>query len=146
MKAILKKQLVGFVVGAVAVLGSLAIWQPVALAQHGSNNYDTTRSVTVKGTVTQFVWSNPHSQLYFDVTDDKGEVQHWGAEMNQPRMLAVNGFTKDIMKPGDKITITGTPSKSGAFRMFMRQIVLENGKVLKLGKVDQNGNPQNPDE
>jgi hypothetical protein len=50
------------------------------------------------------------------------------------------------MKPGDKITITGTPSKSGAFRMFMRQIVLENGKVLKLGKVDQNGNPQNPDE
>jgi len=145
MNAILKKQLVGFV-GAVAVLGSLAIWQPVALAHHGSNNYDTTRSVTVKGTVTQFVWSNPHSQLYFDVTDDKGDVQHWGAEMNQPRMLAVNGFTKDIMKPGDKITITGTPSKSGAFRMFMRQIVLENGKVLKLGKVDQNGNPQNPDE
>lgn len=143
MKPNLKAKLV-VLMGTILMFGALIVWQPAAFAHHGSNNYDTTRTVTVKGTVTQFVWSNPHCQLYFDVTDDKGEVQHWGAEMNQPRMLAVNGFTKESMKPGDKITITGVPSKSGAPRMFMREIVLDNGKVLKIGKVDQNGNPQNP--
>lgn len=133
-------------VGIMAATGFLTVCQPV-FAHHGSNNYNTERLVTLKGTVTQFVWSNPHCQLYFDVTDKKGNVQHWGAEMNQPRALAVNGFTKDIMKPGDNITITGAPAKSGAPRMFMREIVLADGTVLKVvrGK-DQNGNPENPYE
>ncbi len=115
-------------------------------AHHGSNNYDTTRLVTIKGTVTKFQWANPHSQLYFDVTDEKGKVAHWGAEMQHPRTLATNGFTETIMVPGDKVTITGAPARSGAPRMFMRQIVLANGKVLKVGGYDQNGVPVNPYE
>jgi hypothetical protein len=126
-------------------VGLLVVCGPT-FAHHGSNNYNTNRLVTVKGTVTKFIWSNPHCQLYFDATDEKGNVQHWGAEMNQPRALAVNGFTKDIMQPGDKITITGAPAKSGAPRMFMRQIVLANGTILKVGGKDQNGNPENPYE
>lgn len=145
LKANLKVKNIGLI-GTVAVLGWLAPCQP-ALAHHGSNNYDTEKLITLKGKVTEFVWSNPHCQLYFDVTDQKGNAQHWGAEMNQPRALAVNGFTKDVMKPGDTITITGIPAKSGAPRMFMRQIVLADGRVLKVvpGK-DQNGNPEKPYE
>jgi len=133
-------------IGTMVVMGLLAVCQPV-LAHHGSNNYDTERLVTLKGTVTEFVWANPHSQLYFDVTDEKGNVAHWGAEMNQPRALATAGFRKDIMKPGDKITISGAPAKSGSPRMFMREIVLADGTVLKMtrGK-DQNGNPEKPYE
>jgi hypothetical protein len=125
----------------ILILGVLMAWQPL-FAHHGSNNYDNTKNVTLKGTVTQFVWSNPHSQLYFDVTDEKGEVKHWGAEMQQPRALATSGFTKEIMKPGDTVTITGSPARSGQPRMFMHQIVLSDGKVLKVGQgKDQNGNP-----
>ena len=117
-------------------VGLLMGWQPL-FAHHGSNNYDTSRTVSLKGTVTQFVWANPHSQLYFDAKDEKGNVEHWGAEMQHPRALATAGFTKDIMKPGDSITIAGAPARSGAPRMFMHQIILSDGKKLPV-RADEN--------
>jgi hypothetical protein len=119
------------VVSTMIAVGLLMGWQPL-FAHHGSNNYDTSRTVSLKGTVTQFVWANPHSQLYFDAKDDKGNVVHWGAEMQHPRALAGEGFTKDIMKPGDPIEISGAPARSGAPRMFMHQIILADGKKLPL--------------
>jgi hypothetical protein len=124
---------------AVAALGLFG--SPV-FAHHGSNNYDMHTQVTLKGTVTEFMWANPHCQIYFDVTDDKGDVQHWGAEMNNPHALSMLGFSKDTLKSGDKITITGNPAKSGQPRMFFRELVLADGKTLRWhGGYDQNGNP-----
>jgi hypothetical protein len=130
---------VKFAIGVIAVLSFLG--SPV-LAHHGSNNYDMETQVTLKGTVTEFMWANPHCQIYFDVTDDKGHVQHWGAEMNNPHALSMMGFSEHTLKPGDKITITGNPAKSGEPRMFFRKLALANGKTLEWhGGFDQNGNP-----
>ncbi|MGA7793662.1 MAG: DUF6152 family protein [Candidatus Acidiferrales bacterium] len=121
---------------------ALAFFGGPAFAHHGSNNYNTHTLVTLKATVTQFVWANPHSQIYFDVTDDKGEVQHWGAEMTNPHALSMLGFSSNTVKPGDKITITGNPAKGGQTRMFFHELVLPDGKKLSMhGSVDQNGNP-----
>lgn len=74
--------------------GSTAIF-----AHHGNAAYDETKEVTLKGTVTEFDWANPHAQIYFDVKDAKGGVVHWGCETLSPGKLARAGWDKDAVKP-----------------------------------------------
>jgi hypothetical protein len=102
-------------------------------AHHGSHvSYDTEKSVVLKGTVTEFAWSNPHTQIYFDVKNDKGEAVNWGAETANPANLAKSGWTRNSLKPGDEITATMWPSKAGTPRGFLLKIVLPNGQVKTL--------------
>ena len=61
--------------------------------------------MTLKGTVTEWIWSNPHCGILFDVADDQGNMVHWGAELGNPHQLSAAGFSKDVLKPGDKVTI-----------------------------------------
>jgi uncharacterized protein DUF6152 len=121
------------------VIGVLMIAVPL-FAHHGTGvAYDTEKVVTLKGTVTEWIWANPHCGLLFDVTDDKGTVVHWGAELTNPHALSEAGFSKDVFKPGDKITITGHLAKSGASRMESSRIVLADGRVLPERHVKGNG-------
>jgi hypothetical protein len=109
-------------------------------AHHGTGvAYEVDKLVTVKGTVTDWLWSNPHCGLLFDVTDDKGNVVHWGAELGNPHQMSGAGFARDSFKPGDKITATGHPAKSGAPRMTLDHLVLSNGRVLSGKGVKGNG-------
>ena len=109
-------------------------------AHHGTGvAYDTEKMVTLRGIVTEWIWANPHCGLLFDVTDDKGNVVHWGAELTNPHALSEAGFSKDVFKPGDKITITGHLAKSGAPRMESSRIVLADGRVLPERRVKGNG-------
>jgi hypothetical protein len=113
------------------VLGLLP-FSPI-FAHHGSHvSYDTEKSVVLKGTVTEFVWSNPHTQIYFDVKDDNGNAVNWGAETANPGNLAKSGWTRNSLKPGDEITVTVWPSKAGTPRGFLLKIVLPNGQVKAL--------------
>lgn len=105
-----------------------------ALAHHGNAAYDLDKPITLKGTVTEFAWSNPHVQIYFDVKDAKGKVVHWASETVSPGMLARQGWTKSDLKPGEEITITVGPAKSGAPVGYALKIVLANGKELVLGQ------------
>lgn len=121
------------------VMGILAIAVPL-IAHHGTGvAYDTEKVVTLKGTVTEWIWANPHCGLLFDVTDDKGNIVHWGAELTNPHALSEAGFSKDVFKPGDKITITGHLAKSGAPRMESSRIVLADERVLPEKRVKGNG-------
>src|SRR5580704_2243961 len=82
-------------------------------AHHGSHvSYDMEKPVVLKGTVTEFVWSNPHSQIFFDVKDEKGDAVNWGAETANPSALAKSGWTRNSLKPGDEVTVTVWPSKA----------------------------------
>lgn len=109
-------------------------------AHHGTGvAYETEKTITVKGVVTEWIWANPHCGLLFDVTDDKGNVEHWGAELGNPHQESGAGFTKDIFKPGDKITVTGHPAKSGAPRVSGAKFVLEDGRVLPEKHTKGNG-------
>jgi hypothetical protein len=66
------------------ILGMLVVSSPL-MAHHGTGvSYDMKKVIALKGVVTRFAFANPHSQLYFDVTDDKGNVAHWAAEMRAP--------------------------------------------------------------
>jgi hypothetical protein len=105
-----------------------------ALAHHGNAAYDLENPITLRGVVSEFVWSNPHVQIYFDVKDDKGKVVHWASETVSPGLLSRAGWTKTELKPGDEITITLGPAKNCAPVGFALKIVLANGKVLQLGQ------------
>ena len=113
------------------VVGFMLVGVPL-FAHHGTGvAYETEKEVTLKGTVTEWIWSNPHCGILFDVTDDKGQVVHWGAELGNPHALSQAGMSKDVLKAGDKITITGHPARSGAPRMTLDQFVLADGRDRK---------------
>src|ERR1700730_3466914 len=89
------------------LLGILLVSTPL-LAHHGEANYDTTTVVSVKGTVTEFQFINPHVQIFLDVKNDKGDIEKWTCEARSPAMLVRNGdWDKNTLKPGDTITAIG---------------------------------------
>lgn len=118
-----------FVVTLLVACGSL-------LAHHGNVAYDEQHPTAIAGNVTEFVWSNPHCQIYLDVKNDKGEVVAWSVESQSPGILKRNGWTRDSIKPGDHITITLVPAKSGAPVGFSGEktgkVVFDDGHVLKM--------------
>ena len=85
----------------------------VLSAHHGNSAYDETARVPITGTVTEFIWSNPHSQIYLDVKDSSGKVVNWGVDTNSPGILGRAGWTRRSLKAGDKITIIVCPAKNG---------------------------------
>ena len=112
----------------------LAVSVPL-LAHHGYIQYDTDKKVTLKGTVTRWLWSNPHCLLQLDVTDDSGHVAHWIAETENPSTLTRVGWTEKSLKPGDQITLTALPVKTGNPVGRIIEVVLSNGQRL-AGRVN----------
>jgi len=102
-------------------------------AHHGTAaSYDSSKSITLTGVVTEFVYSNPHAQLFFDVTDSSGKVVHWGGELNSPGNLRRDGWSKTTFKPRDKVTLNVNPSKAGTpvGNVDRSKPVIVNGKEL----------------
>jgi hypothetical protein len=121
------------------VIVGLLVCVPL-LAHHGTGTYDSTKSVTLSGTVTEFAFTNPHAALYFDVKDAQGKIVNWAIEMNSPGILTRAGWTKRTFKAGDQITITVRPAKAGTpVGLINRaQPVMVNGKQVLSG--DRNAN------
>lgn len=113
----------------IAIVGILIVCSPM-LAHHGSAaSYDLTKQVTMTGTVTEWFWENPHCYVMYNVKDDKGNVVLWGAETHPPNIMTDRGWTRHSLKPGDSVTITLFPSKTGQPRGLLAKVVF-NGKVL----------------
>ena len=102
------------------------------LAHHGAAAFDVTKMVTVKGTVTDFQYVNPHVQVYFDTKNDKGEPESWQGELTAPNKLSRAGWTKHTLKPGDMITVTGNPAANGAHTLWIRKLIGPDGESLQL--------------
>jgi hypothetical protein len=101
------------------------------LAHHGEVNYDTEHMVSVKGTVTDFQFINPHVQVFMDVKNDKGEIEKWSGEARSPSMLVrVGDWTKNTIKPGEVITMIGFQSKNGAKVLRLKKIVMPDGREM----------------
>jgi hypothetical protein len=108
----------------------LAVSAPLS-AHHGAAAYDVEKKITAKGTVTEWFWANPHCFLKFDAKDDKGNVIHWATEVSNPADMVNLGWSNLSFKPGDEVTVTFTPVKSGAPVGRVEQVVLADGKILK---------------
>ncbi len=120
--------LYGFLVSLTALC--LTVFSVPLSAHHGSAGYDMDKQLTMKGTVTQWLWANPHCFLKYDSTDDKGEVVHWAAEVSNPIDMTHRGWSKLSLKPGDEVTVTVRPAKNGAPVAQLLKIVLPGGQTL----------------
>jgi hypothetical protein len=96
----------------VAVVALLAVSVPL-FAHHGNAAYDTAKTVTVKGTVTDYIWTNPHVFVKVDVKDDSGNAVHWIVEAQNPVSMGQIGWSKNTFKPGDEVEIDVMPAKNG---------------------------------
>ena len=116
---------------AVAVMLAVGILAPLSLsAHHGSAIFDIGKRMTLKGTVVEWVYSNPHCLLKFDVMGEDGQVMTWIAEGQAPNVIFPVGYRKDSFKPGDRVTITVEPVKNGRPLGRILQAVLANGTTL----------------
>jgi hypothetical protein len=111
-----------------AGLGLLIVVAPV-FAHHGNASYDG-KAVTIKGTVTAWLWANPHTFLKLDVTDDDGKVVHWVCENQAPSTLVNFGFTAKTFKPGDVVTVVLAATSKNLPVGRINKIILANGFVM----------------
>jgi len=114
----------------VAVAGLLAVSVPL-FAHHGAAAYDMEKRVTLKGTITEWVWSNPHCIFQLDVTDEHGQVAHWVLETENPSSMIRSGWTKDSVKVGDEVTVIAVPIKDGRPVGRIFEVVLPSGQRLR---------------
>ena len=113
------------------VAGALAVVAPVAQAHHSFAVYfDPAKNVSVTGRVTAFRFTNPHGMIALDVTGTDGRVTEWRAETNAPVVLVRRGWTKDVIKAGDTITIEGWASRDGRPYMRLRRALDASGKLI----------------
>jgi uncharacterized protein DUF6152 len=116
-----------------ASLGFFLLLSLPAFAHHGNAAYDE-KTVTVKGTVTEWRWTNPHTFLKFDAKDEQGNVVHWIGEWNNPSTLINFGITIKSFKVGEEVTVTMRGmAKSGASLGRVSKVVLSDGRELSMG-------------
>jgi hypothetical protein len=124
---------------------TLAVWALFAIvlvsaplfAHHGNAAFDVGKTLTLKGTVTEWVWANPHCWLKFDVKDNSGNVVNWVAETSNAADMVERGWSKRILKPGDEITVTLEPVKNGKPVGRVLEVLLPNGHTLGLKYVNR---------
>jgi hypothetical protein len=100
-------------------------------AHHGTASFDTGKTVTVKGTVTEYVWSNPHVLVKVDARDENGEIAHWVLEAQNPVTQAGRGWSKNTFKAGDEVSLDITPAKNNRPVGEIRGRIVINGKEFK---------------
>jgi Family of unknown function (DUF6152) len=100
------------------------------LAHHGASEYDMTKIVTLSATVKELQFVNPHSLLTFTVKDDSGKVMEWEGELPSPNLLSRRGWSRSTLKPGDQVTVIGSPAKNGEKGMQIKKLVFPDGHEL----------------
>jgi Family of unknown function (DUF6152) len=100
------------------------------LAHHGNAAFDVGKTLELKGSVTEWIWANPHCWLKFDVKDESGKTVNWVVEATNSADLMERGWSRLMFKPGDQVTVSLEPVKSGAHVGRVRSITLPNGKVV----------------
>ena len=100
-------------------------------AHHGAATFDTVGEITIKGTVTEWVWSNPHSVLKLDVKGEDGTVKAWSVATANVADLSKRGWSRRTFKPGEEVTVLIQPAKSGQPVGMIRNVVLADGRKLQ---------------
>ena len=123
-----------------AGLGAMIAAVPVT-AHHSFAMFDQRKVMTLEGTVTEFQWTNPHSFIEIDVPQ-RGGVRHWSIELNSPNNLRRQGWSRNALKAGDKITLRMNPLRNGEPGGLFLDLRKADGSVLDSG-LPKNGEPVN---
>ena len=100
------------------------------IAHHGAAALDTGKEITLKGSVTEWIWSNPHCFLQFDAKDESGTVRNWAVETQNPTAMTQRGFSRSAFKAGDEVTVTLEPVKNGQAIGRLLTVILPGGQKL----------------
>ena len=115
-------------------IGLLSLSVPSYSHHATSIVYDVTQSITISGTVTDFRFVNPHTFIYLDVRGENGEVVSWFCGLpSNTNLSQSDGWTKETLKPGDEISVTGAPARGGEPSVWVQQAIL-NGEPLLSGE------------
>ncbi len=121
------------------VFAALALLAGVpAAAHHSFAMFDQTKIMTLEGTVTEFQWTNPHAFIELDAAGGR----HWSIELNSPNNLKRQGWSRDALKPGDKIKLRMSPLRNGKPGGLFLDLTRADGKLLDSG-LPKNGQPVN---
>ena len=113
----------------------------VAFGHHAyTAEFDTNKPVKLSGVLTKVEWSNPHIWIYLDVKDDRGNVANWGFSASPPGMLQRRGITKNTLKLGEVLTISGHRAKDGSNNASGNVVTFADGRDALIGQ-DQALNP-----
>jgi Family of unknown function (DUF6152) len=129
----MRNGLARLLIAAVFIAGTLIASAPL-WAHHGNAEFNTEKTVTVKGTVTEWFWANPHCFLKFDEKMDSGEIKHWVVETSNPPDMINNGWSKYSLKAGDEVSVTMHQVKDSTKPIGrVVRVVLPDGKTLGTG-------------
>jgi hypothetical protein len=121
-----------------ACLAVCLVPAPAAWAHHSQSEYDLRSKVEVEGAVTKVEWRSPHAWIYVDVVNDKGETVNWSFELPSPVTLMRRGWTRDSLKPGDRVKVTGAPARNYPTIAIANFIRDDKGKPLFTGTTKVN--------
>lgn len=117
------------------LLGLGALFMPAAVLGHHSFAAEFSRDlpIEVAGTVTRLEWTNPHARFYVEAEDETGEVVEWDFELTTPNILMRQGWSRNTLRPGDKVTVTGWRARNDPHVGNAGTVTLESGKKLFTG-------------
>jgi len=121
---------------------SLATAVPIVAHHSFAAEFDRSRTITVTGSVTKLEWTNPHARIYVQGTDETGKTQEWDFELGPPNGLMRNGWRRDSLKAGHKVTVEGFRSKTSAVVANARSVKLPDGRQVLAGSSFDPGEPQ----
>ena len=127
---------------------ALTVTRPLFAHHSFAAEYDSTQQLTLKGTIKELKWTNPHAYVYVDVKNESGKVDTWALETLSPNALARQGWNRDSLKPGDAVTVEAykakdpRPLKDGSLHGNGRSFTLASGKRVFVGNSTDDGGPQ----
>lgn len=121
--------------GVTAIAAFVVLAAPPLRAHHGNASFDTSKRVTMKGTVTEWIWANPHCFLKIDAMDDTGGVRNWALETQNPTGMTQRGWSRRAFKIGDQVTVVLEAVKNGAAIGRIVSVMLPDGSTLTAGNL-----------
>lgn len=119
-------------------LSAVPVWAHHSFAAE----YDSSKPITVVGTVTKVEWTNPHARFYVTAKDDSGKVTDWNFELGSPNVLIRQGWKRTSLKEGDKVTVEGYMAKDGSNLANARRVTLADGRKVFAGSAAVDGGPE----
>jgi hypothetical protein len=107
-----------------------ALWLSVSSAHHSFAAFDMKKTVAISGTVTKWIWANPHSWIYMSVSKADGTTEAWAFECSSPNMMVRWGWNHSDIKIGDKLTVDTHPARDGSKHGSVYAVFLSNGRVV----------------